>query len=295
MHIIAPIRNAVVTFFLLAFASSAVAASIDEFKLVEKPRFEAGIGLGYFQGYDYPGSKDPNTAQLVLPFFIYRSEIFRFFDGGGVGAVAIEEPRIKLELSLGGALNAESEGNSAREGLPDLDLLLELGPQLTVRLLDRELSTGGRVRLSWDSKVRAVVSTDFKGLEATGFVFASGFSLRREALFGDKIDLISSVDVTFADKQFNDYLYSVDPQYATQNRASYAAKAGYVQTSVFLGLAFKPTDKLRVFTGASSGLYGPSANKQSPLFETNQSTSFALGIVWTAIQSKRTIDVYDNN
>jgi len=269
MHIIAPIRNVAGIVVLLVLLFPFTAAAQDKFRLVEKPRFEAGIGLGYFQGYDYPGSDDPNTAGLVLPFFIYRSEVFRFFDGGGVGAVAIEEPRVKLELSLGGALNAESEGNKAREGLPDLDLLLEVGPQLTVRLLDRGLSGEGRVRLSWDSKVRAVVSTDFKGMQATGFVFASGFSFKREALFSDKLDFISNLDVTFADKRFNDYLYTVDPQYATPNRASYEAKAGYVQTSVFLG--------------------------QSPLFETSQSTSYALGIVWTAIRSRETIRIYDNN
>ena len=219
MHIIAPIRNVAAIVLLLTLLSpiAVAAAPQDDFKLVEKPRFEAGIGLGYFQGYDYPGSDDPNTAGLVLPFFIYRSEVFRFFDGGGVGAVAIEEPRVKLELSLGGALNAESEGNNAREGLPDLDLLLELGPQLTVRLLDRALSGGGRVRLSWDSKVRAVVSTDFKSIEATGFVFASGFSFKRESLLSDKVDFISNLDVTFADKRFNDYLYTVDPQCIVEN------------------------------------------------------------------------------
>jgi outer membrane scaffolding protein for murein synthesis (MipA/OmpV family) len=295
MNIIAPIRNLVVSILLVPHMLPIAVASADEFELVEKPRLEAGIGLGYFQGFDYPASNDPNTASLVLPFFIYRSEVFRFFDGGGVGAVAIEEPRVKLELSLGGALNAESEGNSAREGLPDLDLLLEVGPQLTVRIFDRVLASGGRAKLSWDSKIRAVVSTDFKGIDARGFVVASGFSFKREALFSDKVDFISNLDVTFADKRFNEYLYAVEPQYATQNRASYAATAGYVQTSVFLGFAFRPTEKLRIFTGVSTGLYGPSANKRSPLFETNQSTTYALGVVWTAFQSKDMIKVYDND
>ena len=99
--------------------------------LISKPVWELGVGAAFFSGHDYPASDDPNDTALALPFFVYRSERVRV-QGGGVGAVAIERPRFKLDVSLGGSLNAESSGNAAREGLPDLDFLFELGPRLNI-------------------------------------------------------------------------------------------------------------------------------------------------------------------
>ena len=68
--------------------------------LISKPVWELGVGAAFFSGHDYPASDDPNDTALALPFFVYRSERVRV-QGGGVGAVAIERPRFKLDVSLG--------------------------------------------------------------------------------------------------------------------------------------------------------------------------------------------------
>lgn len=263
----------------------------ENFSMDSKPVWEAGIGAGYLSSIDYPGSKDPNIAQFALPYFIYRSEIFRFGDGG-VGAVAIEQPRIKVDVSLGGALNAESEPDSVRTGLPDLDLLFEFGPRLQVKLFEKQWDSESRSRLDWDSKVRAVVSTDFKGASARGFVFSTGLAYRQRAIAGDKVDFIANADITFGDQRYNDYFYTVSPEFVTPQRNSYKASAGYVESRVFFGLAIRPIPTLRIFTGVALFSYANSANESSPLFETDTSTQYALGLAWAPFRSKRTIEVF---
>ncbi len=63
------------------------------FILDSKPRWELGVGGGYFEGFDYPASRDPNRAAIVLPYLVFRSAIFRV-GGGGVNAIAVENPRV---------------------------------------------------------------------------------------------------------------------------------------------------------------------------------------------------------
>ncbi len=281
-------------FVFTALTSLKAYGQSTQFSLEKKPVWEAGLGVGYLSGIDYPGSKDPNTAQFALPFFIYRSSIFRVGDGG-VGAVAVEEPRLKLDISLGGALNAEPEPDSVRAGMPDLDLLFGFGPRLQYKFLRKSWPNGSRSEITWDTKLRAIFSTDFESLQTRGFVLSSGFGLRQKDIIKDKVDFIVNADISFNDQRFNDYIYSVPAEFATDTRAAYTAIGGYTETRVFVGLALKPQPKLRIFTGLGLFNYKNSANEQSPLFETNSSVQYAVGVVWSALQSKQTIDVYSSD
>ena len=85
------------------------AAALDGPSFTRKPRWELGVGGGVFSGFDYPASDDPNRRAIALPFFIYRSPVFRV-GGGGLRAVAIERPRVRLDLSIGRLAERELRG-----------------------------------------------------------------------------------------------------------------------------------------------------------------------------------------
>ena len=260
--------------------------------VTQKPRWEIGIGGGYFSGFDYPASNEKNDRGIALPFFVYRTPIVRFGDGG-IRAVAIENPRIKLDLSIGGSLNASSDDNSARQGLPDLDFLFEIGPQLEVRLLDKKLDSGARLRMRFTSELRAVFSTDFRGVDSRGFVadFGVGASLGNVANTG--VTLVAALDAGFATERLQDYFYQVDEEFVTDTRPFFDAQAGYLESRLFGGVAFKPFSRVRVFTGIIHSFFNGARNRDSPLFETTQQTSFALGVVWTIKSSDEMVDVVD--
>ncbi len=277
-------------------ASSAQAQPADESSVPtirqSRPVWEFGVGGGYFSGYDYPASNDRNRRLIALPFFVYRSPLVRFGDGG-IRAIAIENARVKLDLSIGGSLNASSEGNRARAGMPDLDFLFEIGPQLEVRLLDRPVESGGRLQARFTSEVRAVLVTDFKSVGGQGVVAEVGLGMNYRRIRGSAIDLFSAVDVTYANERLQDYFYQVDPQFATPARETFDAGGGYLETRLFTGIGFQPRKNIRVFLGAFTGLFDGARNQNSPLFETTTQTGFAAGFAWTIKTSKDTVDIIE--
>ena len=250
------------------------------------------MGGGYFKGFDYPASNDSNERGLALPFFIYRTPLLRFGDGG-IRAIAIENPRVKLDLSIGGSLNASSSGNSAREGLPDLDFLFELGPQLEVRLFDYRLASGSRVQGRFTSELRAVFSTDFRGIDSQGWTADVGVGMNVADIAGTGISFITGFDVSFATERLQDYFYEVAPEFVTDTRPQFDARGGYLESTLFTGLAFRPFRDVRVFTGVIQGFYDGARNQDSPLFEVTQQTRYAVGVVWTIKRSKQMVDVVD--
>ncbi len=267
---------------------------IEEFALERKPRWEVGVGGGYLDGFDYPASEDPNRAGIALPYFIYRSPVFRVGDGG-VGAVALERARVRLDLSLGGSLSASSEGNSARDSMPDLDFLFEFGPKLDVQLYERDSPRFGRTLIGWSAKVRAVVATDLKGFDSAGFVFASGFRLTQRDIFGSPVDLLANLEATVATEKLHDYFYEVADRFETPDRPAYDAQGGYLGTRLFLALAYRPIDNVRLFAGVGVGQYAGAANEDSPLFETRTNTGIAFGFAWRLFESKDSVQVMDTD
>lgn len=273
--------------------SDAETTSPTDFALVLKPRWEVGLGGGYVDDFDYPASSDPNRAGLLLPFVIYRGSNMRF-SGRNVTAVAFEDPRFRVDISFGAALSANSDGDGVRAGMPDLDFLVELGPQLIMRLADFN-SQYGRTLMNWRNRLRAVFSTDFKSLDSRGWLFQTQLQATQRRVWGNpKVDAVATFNLTWATEKLHDYFYEVDPEFATANRTQFNADGGFLGANLFAGMAWRPRPQLRVFGGLRQGYFGGSANEESPLFETTASTGFAVGLVWTILQSKDSIAVLDD-
>ena len=262
--------------------------------LVTKPVWELGVGAAYFSGHDYPASNDPNETGLALPFFVYRSERLRV-QGQGVGAVAIERPRFKLDVSIGGSLNAESSGNAAREGLPDLDFLFELGPRLNVALSRRLHANGAVSTWRWLNSLRGVVSTDFSGVNGRGYLFKSELEWKHDNAFGSAVDLQLQLDAQWATRNLHDYFYTVATEFATPSRAAFRARSGYLGTTASIGLGYRISPALRFFTAVQFENFSGAANSDSPLFETENTINFAMAFVWTLRSSEQSITVFDDD
>lgn len=260
--------------------------------VIQRPRWELGLGGGYFSSFDYPASKEASNRGIVLPFFVYRSPVFRT-GSGGIRAVAIERPRLTLDLSVGGSLNANSVGNTAREGMPDLDFLFEVGPQLKLQLLDKVLPTGERLLGRFTADVRAVFATDFRGVDSLGAVADIGLGLTMSNVRGTGISVLTGLELTYATEPLQDYFYQVEPEFVTPERAFFDAKAGYLESTLFAGFAVTPLPNVRLFTGFIKGFFQGAENADSPLFEVNEQTRFAVAFVWTIAKSKKMIDVVD--
>ena len=257
--------------------------------------WELGVGGGAFYNPKYPASSEGRFFSLALPFVVYRGETFRIGDGGGARAVVVENENFEVDFSFGVALPSDSEDNSARVGMPELDFLGEIGPQMIFMLgnydfdknaNDEHMGTNiGKGRLDLRLQARAVFSTDFSRIDGRGYIFEPQISYQHRGLKHEDTAFNISFGMIFATEETHDYFYEVSPEFATAARPAYDAKAGYLGSELTLGLSFRVSENVRAFVGGSAQFHSLAANKNSPLFEKEVTYSIGTAFVWRFYKS----------
>ena len=252
----------------------------------EKPLFEVGVvgGAGYVP--NYPASDESSVEAIALPYFVYRGEIIRAGDRGLVRGRIIRRRNVELDVSLSGSFSTDSDDNDARQGMPDLDYLVEVGPRLQLTLARAQ--RWAKVEL--ELPVRAVFSTDLSSVDHRGFVFAPELAYQHENVLQTGTQLKLSIGAKFADEELQDYFYEVDERFATSTRPAFDADFGYLGSRLQL-LATRPFGKrIRGFAGGAIDLHQGAANEDSPLFRDDVTYSAGIGLIWSFYQSDRTVD-----
>jgi outer membrane protein len=275
---------------LLVVMGSHVRAQ-DEIALEDemRPVWEVGGFVAAFSSPEYPAAGQRQTNVLPAPYFIYRGETLRIGEGSIARAVAIDESWYELDLSLAGSFNANSEDNEARAGMPDLDYIFELGPQLKLRLSKFEFEQHGNAELFLNLQARAVFSTDFSGINNRGYVFQPVLSYRQRGWLSEKTALSFSLLPTWATEKLHDYFYQIESDFVTDQRPAYNAKGGYLGTDLSIGLSFNATEDIRIFTFARASMHSGSANEESPLFREKSTFSYGVGMVWQLWESEERV------
>lgn len=276
---------------LLVVAASGNIVAQEEISLEDdmRPIWEVGVFAAAFNSPEYPAAGQSQTNVIPAPYFIYRGETVRVGEGSIVRAVAIDKSWYELDLSLAGSFNANSEDNEARVGMPDLDFIFELGPQLRLRLSKFEFEQHGKGELFLNLQARAAFSTDFSGISKRGYVFQPVFSYRQRGWLSEKTALSVSLSPTWATEKLHDYFYQVDNDFITDQRPAYDAKGGYLGTDLSVGLSFNATKDIRIFTFARTSLHSGAANTDSPLFREESTYSYGIGMVWRLWESEEKV------
>lgn len=253
------------------------------------PRWEVGLGGLHLAGKDYPASDQDNERTFVLPYMIYRGDKLRIGDGG-VSAMAFENSRFSLDISVAGSVNANSD-NELREGMPEIDYMFELGPQLIVTLYDDLNPRGIRNELTLSTQLRAAFSTDFQNIDSRGGVLTTVLEWEHGGYLDGRLGFFAEVAPKWASEDLQDVFYQVDAAHATDDRPRYDAKGGYLGTDLQLGVGYRPTENLRLFGALGKKLYGGAANEDSPLFETDEADTFWVGAIWRLKSSGELVPV----
>jgi outer membrane scaffolding protein for murein synthesis (MipA/OmpV family) len=266
--------------FVFLLGAEAQARDTDPDGAPTKPLWELGIAAGGMYSPDYPAADKNSLHGLALPYVIYRGDHLRLGKDSIAKGVFIDNEYAELNVSLAASFNANSNNNDARRGMPDLDYLGEIGPQLKIKLGGLY---GGKTELQLP--VRAVFSTDFSRVDHRGYLFNPRFSYERQNIFDSGIDMNSSIGSSFATKKLQEYFYGVEPRFATATRPAYEADGGYLGSKISLGLSYGITDRVRVYVGGQVGYYGGAANEDSPLFRQKVNSSIRAGFTWSFFQS----------
>jgi len=152
-------RLAVSIFLLWLFVAVAQAQTATG-AATSQPLYEIGI-IGIGGNFpDYPASSQNHWKGIAAPYLIYRGDFLKA-DETGLRGRLLRSDRVELNVSVSGSLPTSSSDNRAREGMPDLDLMGEIGPSLRFKLA----RWANRNKLDLDLPIRAVFTTDFKSIE----------------------------------------------------------------------------------------------------------------------------------
>ncbi len=250
-----------------------------------QPLWEFGVGGGAVEVANYPASSERNFIALVAPYVIYRGDVFRVGGENGMRAVVVETSDFELDLSFGGAFSADSEDNTSRAGMPELDFLFEVGPQLIYQVKEYKFKHGGDGRLNARLQARAVFSTDFNRIDERGIVIEPTLSYQQRGVIFKDTGLRMAFSMSYASEKLQDYFYQVDSMFANSGRAQYDAKAGYLGAALSMGFSFPIHKNIRGFVTGSTQLHQGSANQGSPLYEKDTTYSFGIGFVWRMYKS----------
>ena len=264
---------------LIMAAALAAAASA---RAADQPLWEFGLGAGFLALNDYRGADTTHLYLLPVPYFVYRGRLLKA-DRDGLRELLLEEERVELNVSV--SATPPVRNNAARAGMPDLKPTFEIGPQLSVHLW-----RSNDQRLKLDFRVPARATFTFEAIPRyVGVFVAPSVNLDIAQLPGEggwKIGLLAGP--LFATQRFDDYFYTVAPQYAKAGRPAYQAPGGYSGTQVLASLSRRyPSFWLGAYVNHDS-LAGASF-AASPLVKSNSYWSAGFAVTWIIRQSTQLV------
>jgi MipA family protein len=251
----------------------------------DEPLWELRVGATGLYGPAYPGSSENTWNGVGAPLVIYRGDRIRFGEYGVARAIAAETPKLELDVSLDAVYSAEDV--KSRAGMPDLDYLFQIGPQVVWHVADTGWTPKGRTELTAFLPVRGVGASDFKSLEHAGWLAEPSIMFRRQYQGELRTSWNVQLFASFADQDLMDYWYGVAPQYATPARPAYVAEAGYLATGLKASWTRELTDNFQIFLTYQGRSFSGAANERSPLLEEDVTHAFSISFVWKALKSKR--------
>ena len=235
-------------------------------------------------GSAYPASEQLQLNFIPMPVPIYRGRFLRLFEDNDkpIRGVIFERERIKLGLDLDMTFPSDSDDIDARTGMPDLDLLLQAGPELDLKFIRDEFLKG-----SWHLALQGRGAVSFDGLDPSfrGLTFSTEF--RYIVQVSDRDEFKFRIAPTFATSRYMKYYYQVDPQFVTAERTAFDAKGGYLGTDFVLNWNRNFNKNLSVWFGARLNVYSGARNADSPLFTQAITPSIHSAFMYKFWESKR--------
>lgn len=263
----------------LALAGAGVLAHADDAAPARRdlPLWEVGVfGVGISQ-QAYPGADQQIRRGLVLPYFIYRGDVFRA-DDEGAGLRAVRSEHFELDVSVAASLGTGGRSLRARQGMQRLGTLLEAGPVARWFLNGR----GARDRVTFELPLRGVFDAGDQG-RYKGMSFEPELGVESAARGGWGYGVNARAFV--GDRRLGSTFYAVAPSEALPDRPAYAAHGGLIAWRLNGRVTRQLTSDLRVFAFGRLDSVAGAANRDSPLVRQTNGVTYGLGLTYTLARS----------
>jgi outer membrane scaffolding protein for murein synthesis (MipA/OmpV family) len=160
--------------------------------------------------------------------------------------------------------------------MPGLDPILEFGPALEVRLWRQKDEREFWLKMP----LRAAISIGDPILDYQGIVFSPYLQYIKRYHFARSIWRFKvSAGPMFASRQYHDYFYEVQPDYANEQRPVYQSGSGYSGSRVTLSIARNSKEYFLGVFARYDSLSG-AVFEDSPLVETNEYLVYGIAFAW---------------
>lgn len=257
----------------------------------QRPLWEFGVGPVGLYLPDYRGSDEGRSYIYPLPLVVYRGDRFKV-DREGIRGIFFQSDRVEMDVSLYATQPVDSQKNRARQGMPDLDATVEIGPLIGIVLArDREIDYRYRLRLRLP--VRAVIATDFRQLQSQGWVSYPHLNLDlRPEILGSLWNVGFSIGPVFGTRKYHQYFYGVAPQFAAPGRPAYDAHGGYSGTAMFASVS-RHIGKVWVGAYIRYDLLNGTTFEPSPLVRQNTALAGGIAVAWVFSRSGTMVETPD--
>jgi outer membrane scaffolding protein for murein synthesis (MipA/OmpV family) len=251
-------------------------ASAKENAFIKNAQYSIGMGAGVTYLNDYIGSDESNAYVFPFPFIYFKSDKFKIDRNAFEGNVFTNK-KWHLSFDVAGSLPVNSKNNKAREGMPDLDWVGEMGPSIEY-YVQGDTSSNNRLYIDWS--IRKAVATNFKHINSIGWVSQLSLNQKYQVprkIFGGDFVIDSSISVLYNSSQYSRYYYDVSIEHENYLREQYTASSGYAGVRLAIGGTWRKDNYwIGVFTRYSN-LNGV-AFENSPLVKKNHNVLFGFAV-----------------
>lgn len=254
-----------------------------------KPEWEIGAGFAAIDFPMYRGSDERKSYLLPVPYFVYRGETLQI-NRERVRGLVFKSDVAELDVSVNGSVPAK--GAVARQGMPDLDPTLEVGPSLNVHFYR---SDDKRTIFDLRMPLRGVIASDFHHVQGVGWLFQPQLDVDFRNIEGSGWNIGLVGGPIYADRRYHQYFYDVAPQYATATRPAYTASGGYSGMQYIF--AFNKRDKDGRWMGGFMKWddLKDAVFADSPLVKSKQYFTIGFAVTWTFDRSDKLVEVWNDD
>ncbi|MEV8468246.1 MipA/OmpV family protein [Fluviibacterium sp. DFM31] len=251
---------------------------------LELPLWELGIGLTGRQTAEYPGASDYATRVVAFPYIAYRGKFLEIGEQDTLRFIPFQTERFELAFSFDGNSAVERRSTELHGALPDLDALVEFGPEFIWRAAEIDPVFGDRTlgRVELALQTRGAFSVGWPP-EYEGFVVRPVLRYRQNGALKPGSRVEAAIGPLFGTQGINEYFYAVDDS----NGDGYKASHGYMGTEITASIRYPVSRRVRLIGGVGLGILSGAVSEDSPLFESNFNASGYIGFTASIFQSKR--------
>jgi outer membrane protein len=252
-------------------------------RVFKVPQLEIGFGVNVMNINNYRGSDQTTRYIWPIPFFIFRTKTFEAQNTFMSGTL-YTSGKLSVALSLMATLRVNSHETIARNGMPNLDPTIEIGP-----IANYELWRSDNAFITLSIPLRTVTAAHFFAAKHVGFFSVPFLGLAfnpQPATLGTFQSF--SIATMFGSKKYHEYFYSVAPEYATPNRPAYEPSAGYSGAHV-TWFGSKKWREIYFYGFYRYDRLEGAVFEDSPLVRTKGYTIAGGGIIWYFHKSDDTV------